>query len=135
MPEFFSKWLQRELLTHPGVILSAVLFLVFGGGFASKSVFVMADDYRVFQQATKEELNGVKTKLEVINKSLCDLEYMSNKNALEQKVSVAEAEVFQLSRMEKSNEATRLDLERLDKQRTELNRLQRELQVLQRNGC
>ena len=115
--DFIARLVEKEFHKHPFFAIGSILLITFGGGFTFNSIFVRAEDYsafqhdyKSFQSETQRELNGVKGKLDKVDESLCELKYTSEKNALEQKVSNAESEVFQLSRREKTREATRDDL-------------------------
>tara|TARA_R110002049_G_scaffold281333_1_gene460872 strand:+ start:31688 stop:32095 length:408 start_codon:yes stop_codon:yes gene_type:complete len=134
MGEFFAKWMEKEAYSHPGFILSLIVFLAFGGGFVMNP-FVRADDYTQFQTEIKSQVLAFQTKINDIDRSLCELKYSGAMNAIDQKIATVEAEVFQLQRREKSGEATAFEIERLDKQKIRLRQLQLEMKELQRRGC
>lgn len=145
MPEFLSKWMTAEAIKHPAMLF---LMIIIGAGSAGfiLNPFVMAEDYEQFQSATQQELSSLrettqqelkelKGKMQRIDRAVCEVKYSGDVNALEQSIASAESEIFDLQRRENASNATALDLERLDKQRTRLGKLQRQLSELRRRGC
>lgn len=125
MPEFFQRWMTQEVYKHPGVFLSGILIAAVVGGM-SLNPFVMAEDFRDFRSGTNDRLG----KLEA---GVCQLQFTTDRNALETQARAVSTEIFQLERLEKAGEATDRDRARLYNLRNDAENLKTRLNVLMRD--
>lgn len=140
LTKFFVNLMEAEAQRSPGLVLvvCALVLISVGLLLGGNPIAMAADvkDFResslAFQERTKSELDGVKSRLRKVEVAVCENTKTTRKSSLEQSIRAAESEIFQLERLEKAGEARERDLTRLTNVQTDRARMVRELEDLRR---